>query len=99
MQGTGSMSALAPRSLVHESAEFCGELVRRSRHVLTFPFIGLRLVVSVEREAKARPVRQALLSPEFTDVELARFAARSGAPIERAWERGLALQYGGTQRL
>ena len=98
MQGTGSMSALAPRSLVQDGAEFCEEFVRRGRHVLTIPFVGHRLVVSFEREAKARPVRQELLSPEFTDVELARIAARSGAPIERAWERSLALQYGSTRR-
>lgn len=98
MQGTGIMSALAPRSLVQGGAEFCEEFVRRSRHVLTIPFVGLRLVVSLEREPKAQPVRQELLSPEFSDIELARIAARSGGPVERAWERSLSLQYGGTRR-
>ena len=98
MRSTGSVGALGPRSLVQDGAGLCEELVRRSRRVLTIPFVGHRLVVAVESLSPVRPARVMSLSPEFSDLELARIAARAGAPVEPAWERSLSLQYGGIRR-
>jgi hypothetical protein len=98
MQSTGSIGALTPRSLVHDGAEFCEELVRRGGRALTIPFAGRRMVISFEWLLTARAPRAQAIAPEFDDVELARIAARSGAPAETAWDRSLTLQYGGIRR-
>ncbi len=98
MQSTGSIGALTPRSLVHDGADFCEELVRRGGRALTIPFAGRRMVISFQWLPTARPARSQSIAPEFDDVELARLAARSGAPTESAWDRSLTLQYGGIRR-
>jgi hypothetical protein len=95
MQTTTTLGALTPGTLVREGAELCEELVRRSGRVLTIPFAGRRLVVSFERLPKVRRVGAEAFAPELDDTELARMAARFGAPREQAWERSLKLQYGG----
>ncbi len=98
MQTPGSIGALSPRSLVRESADFCEELVRRSGHALMIPFGGRRMVISFQWLPASRPAVDRGLTPEFSDHELARIAARSASSPEPAWERSLTLQYGGIRR-
>lgn len=98
MPSTGSIGALTPRSVVHDGADFCEELVRRGGRALSFPFAGRRMVISFQWLPTARPPRTHAIAPEFDDVELARIAARSSAPAESAWDRSLTLQYGGFRR-
>lgn len=98
MQGTGNPGAMPADSIILNGAELAGELVRRGGRALSIPFGRSRMVISFQLLRDDRSDFERGLTPEFEDAELARFAARSGAGIEPAWEHSLAIQYGGHRR-
>jgi hypothetical protein len=85
-------------AIILNGAELAGELVRRGERALSIPFGRSRMVISFKLLRDNRTDFERGLTPEFEDAELARFAARSGAGIEPAWEHSLAIQYGGHRR-
>lgn len=99
MQGTGNPGAMPAESIILNGAELAGELVRRGGRALSIPFGRTRMVISFQLLRDGRSDFERGLTPEFDDAELARLAAQSGASPEPAWERSLAIQYGGHRRL
>jgi hypothetical protein len=98
MTGTGAPGAMPANAMILNGAELAGELVRRGGRALSIPFGRRRMVVAFQLVRDDRSDFERGLTPEFEDGELARFAARSGAGPEPAWERSLAIQYGGHRR-
>jgi hypothetical protein len=98
MQNAGNLGVMPAGSLVRNGAELYDQVIRRSGRALSFPFGGRRMVVSFQLLPARRATSDLGITPEFDDHELARIAARSGAAYEPAWERSLALQYGGIRR-
>lgn len=98
MQNAGDLRVMSVGSLVRNGAELYDQVVRRGGRALSIPFGARRMVVSFQLLPARRSAGDVGITPEFDDHELARIAAQSGAAYEPAWERGLALQYGGIRR-
>lgn len=98
MRDAGNLGVMPAGSLVRNGVGFYDQVIRRGGAALSIPFGARRMVVSFQLLPARRSSADIGITPEFDDHELARIAARSGAPYEPAWERGLALQYGGMWR-